>query len=442
MFSSQELLRQLLPCTDAPAWWLGLSGGMDSMVLLDALAELRNTHSLPPIKALHIHHGLHVDADLWTEHCEQQCRARGVELVVERVQLALGASIEAQARAARYQAFAAHMGSADCLLLAHHQDDQLETLLFRMLRGTGLRGLAGMPQARPLAQGRLFRPLLGWSRAQLLVWAESRQLCWIEDPANRDERFARTLLRYDLLPCLAKKWPAAPSNLLQLAEHTAEANLILDERAEQDLELARPGVTDPWLRDWQSLDATYVQALSIPRQSNLLRYWCRLNQYAPPPRRQLQAFLGQLAASSTGQPEMRVDDYRLCRSSGRLWLLPDAIARPPVPQTLGTWGDTPLAAGNGRLLIRPAEQGVRWFAGDWHIAYRQGGEQIKLPGRPTQPLKDLLQQAGIPSWLRIRVPLLYCDEQLVSVAGRWNAQEASASGDETAFQITWVPLTD
>ncbi|MFO7705855.1 MAG: tRNA lysidine(34) synthetase TilS [Halopseudomonas sp.] len=442
MFSAQELLRQLLPCTDAPAWWLGLSGGMDSMVLLDALVELRTAHSLPPLKALHIHHGLHADADLWTLHCMQECRARGVELIVERVQLAAGASIEAQARTARYQAFAMHMGSADCLLLAHHQDDQLETLLFRLLRGTGLRGLAGMPQVRPLTQGRLFRPLLGWNRAQLLVWAESRQLNWIEDPANRDQRFARTLLRHELLPCLRNQWPAAPGHLLQLAEHAAEANLILDERAEQDLQLARPGVTDPWLCAWHSLDAACVQALSHSRQANLLRYWCQLHQFAAPPRRQLQAFLGQLAGSGDGQPEMRVDNYRLCRSSGRLWLLPAATAHTAVPQTLSIWADTPLDAGNGRLLIRPAEQGVRWCPGDWHVCYRQGGEQIKLPGRPTQSLKDLLQQAGIPPWLRARVPLLYCDEQLISVAGRWNAQEASASGDEAAFQVTWVPLTD
>lgn len=442
MFTAQELLRQLLPCTDAPAWWLGLSGGMDSMVLLDALAELRAAHPLPPLKALHIHHGLHADADLWTEHCRQECRARGVELIVERVQLAAGASIEAQARTARYQAFATHMGSADCLLLAHHQDDQLETLLFRLLRGTGLRGLAGMPQVRPLTQGRLFRPLLGWSRAQLLVWAESRQLNWVEDPANRDTRFARTLLRHELLPCLRNQWPAAPGHLLQLAEHAAEANLILDERAEQDLQLAQPGVTDPWLSAWHSLDAACVQALSLPRQANLLRYWCQLHQSAAPPRRQLQAFLGQLAGSGDGQPEMRVDNYRLCRSSGRLWLLPEATAHTTAPQRLTEWGDSALDASNGRLLIRPAQQGIGWRKGRWHVRYRQGGEQIKLTGRPTQSLKDLLQQAGIPPWLRVRVPLLYCDEQLISVAGRWNAEDACASGDEAAFQVTWVPLTD
>ncbi|WOD10450.1 tRNA lysidine(34) synthetase TilS [Pseudomonas sp. NyZ704] len=442
MFSAQELLRQLLPCTDAPTWWLGLSGGMDSMVLLDALTELRDHHSLPPIKALHIHHGLHADADLWAEHCLEQCRVRGVELIVERVQLTPGASIEAQARAARYQAFAAHMGRDDCLLLAHHQDDQLETLLFRILRGTGLRGLAGMPQRRALAQGHLYRPLLCWNRSELLARAESRQLSWIEDPANQDQRFSRTHLRHDLLPRLRDSWPAAPDSLLQLAEHAADANLILDERAQEDLQLAQPGVTDPWLCAWQSLDAGYMQTLSLPRQANLLRYWCQMNQFTSPPRRQLQTFISQLAADGDGQPEMRVADYRLCRSSGRIWLLPDAPVCTPVPQSLPLWGDTPLSASNGTLLIRPAEQGIAWRAGLWQVRYRQGGELIKPPGRPTQSLKDLLQQAGIPPWLRARVPLLYCDEQLVSVAGRWNAQDAAASGNESAFQVTWLPLTD
>lgn len=425
---------------DAPTWWLGLSGGMDSMVLLEALYELRQSHPLPPLKALHIHHGLHADADLWAEHCRRQCQARGVELIVARVQLSPGSSIEAQAREARYQAFAGHMEAADCILLAHHQDDQLETLLFRMLRGTGLRGLAGMPQSRALARGRLFRPLLGWNRRQLLAWAEARQLSWIEDPANQDSRFARTQLRHELLPSLRHSWPAAPQSFLQLAEHAAEANLILDERAEQDLQLARPGVTDPWLTVWPSLDAACVRTLSVPRQGNLLRYWCQLNHYSSPPRRQLQAFLGQLAGNS-GQPEMRVANYRLCLASGRLWLLPEAIARPAVPQPLTPWRDTQLNAGNGWLLIRPTGQGDG-PAGRWHVGYRQGGEQIKLPGRPTQSLKELLQRAGIPPWLRPRVPLLYCDEQLVSVAGRWNAQVLSAGDNETAFQVTWMPLTD
>lgn len=443
MFTTQELLRQLLPCTDAPTWWLGLSGGMDSMVLFDALVQLRQTHPLPALKALHIHHGLHPDADLWAQHCARECQAHGIELIVERVQLAPGASIEAQARAARYQAFATHMGSADCLLLAHHQDDQLETLLFRLLRGTGLRGLAGMPRARALTQGRLFRPLLGWSRAQLLAQAECRRLSWIEDPANQDPRFARTLLRHKLLPCLRSQWPAAPDNLLQLAEHAVEANHILDECAAQDLALAGGPVQDPWLAAWPSLDAPALQGLSVPRQGNLLRYWLHLNRLALPPRRQLQAFLAQLAGGADGQPEMRVAGYRLCRSSGRLWLLPGAMPSVPVHQALTAgWRDTDLAGNNGKLLIRPAPTGIHWRPGDWHVAYRQGGEQIKLPGRPTQPLKDLLQQARIPPWLRPRVPLLYCDRQLISVAGRWNAEDACAGGDEAAFQVTWVPLTD
>ncbi|MEH6501081.1 MAG: tRNA lysidine(34) synthetase TilS [Pseudoalteromonas distincta] len=442
MFSAQELLRQLLPCTDAPTWWLGLSGGMDSMVLLDALTELRASHSLPPLKALHVHHGLHADADLWVKHCEQECRQRGVELIVERVQLPPGASIEAQARDARYQAFARHMGSRDCLLLAHHQDDQLETLLFRLLRGTGLRGLAGMPQTRQLASGYLFRPLLHWNRLQLLAWAESRQLRWIEDPANQDPRFARTLFRHKVLPELRQRWPAAPDNLLQLAEHAVEANHILDERAAEDLALACQPVPDPWLSAWPSLDAAMLQALSIPRQNNLLRYWLHLHQRPLPPRRQLQAFVQQLSGGENGQPEMRLAGYRLSRSSGRIWLLPEVIGPTLLEQALPAWADTDLAGDNGRLLIRPGQTGIRWCAGDWRVGYRRGGEQIKLPGRPTQPLKDLLQQARIPPWLRARVPLLYCDEQLVSVAGRWNAEAAVASGDEAAFQVTWMPLTD
>ena len=441
MFTLQGLLPQLAPCKDAPALWLGLSGGLDSMVLLDAIVQLSRQHPLPPLKAIHVHHGLHADADRWTAHCVRECAARKVPLHIERVQLPAGGSIEELARDARYGVFERLLQPGHWLLLAHHADDQLETLMFRLLRGTGLRGLAGMPRQRPVGAGQLLRPLLPWPRRQLEDWARSQQLDWIEDPANADPRYARTALRHELLPQLRQRWPSMPDSLLRLAEHAAEANEVLDERASEDLQAASGGVTDDWLRYWPSLDLAALAALSPARQKNLLRYWLHQHAIRLPDQRHLNSLLEQLGAAADSQPALRVGDAQLHRSSGRLWLLPAGGVPAGTDQPLAQWADTPLAAGNGRLCIRPGNL-IAQRAGNWRIGYRRGGEQIKLPGRPTQSLKDLFQQAGIPAWLRPAVPLLYCDEHLVSVAGRWTAEGAGAGTGERGFSLCWEPVLD
>lgn len=436
MFTSQELLRQLLPCMDAPAWWLGLSGGMDSMVLLDALTELSREHALPPVRAIHVHHGLHPDAERWAEHCNREAAARSIPLVVERVTLADGPSIEAQARDARYAAFARHMGASDCLLLAHHRDDQLETLFFRILRGTGLRGLAGMPESRALVRGRLLRPLLNQPRSALQAWADSRQLVWIEDPANRDPRFARTALRHDLLPRLREGWPAVEGSLLTLSRHVREANELLDERAAEDLQQLR-AAEDPWLAAWPSLDVPGLLQLSPARRRNLLRYWLREHGHNLAQRR-LQALEMQLSGAEDAQPIVELGRGRLHRSSGRLWLLRTTDVQPPPMQAIDPRGTVTLAGDNGMLSLFLPAVGVAQ-RGDWTLGYREGGETIRLPGRPTQPLKHLLQEAGMPVWLRPRIPLIRHQGVLVSVAGRWNDSVYLQRQAGAGWAIHWQP---
>lgn len=426
---------------EAPVCWLGLSGGLDSMVLLDAMAQLRRSCPLPPLKAIHVHHGLHANADLWVEHCQRECAARDIELHIQRVQLPPGGNIEELARDARYAVFEDKLGAGHWLLLAHHADDQLETLLFRLMRGTGIRGLAGMPRSRALGQGSLLRPLLGWSREQLESWAQSQRLSWIEDPANADPRYARTALRHELLPQLRQRWPGLPDNLLRLAEHAEEANQLLDERAAEDLQQAGVPAQDAWLRGWPSLLVESVVALSPARQRNLLRYWLHQHNLRLPDQRHLHSLVVQLGAAGDSQPALRAGAAQLYRSSGRLWLLPSAGVPAGIDQVLTGVADTPLLAGNGRLRLRPGAD-IAWREGEWRVAYRRGGEQIKLPGRPSQSLKSLFQQAAIPAWLRAAVPLLYCDDRLISVAGRWNAEGAGPGSDESGFSVVWEPVLD
>ncbi|WP_341706565.1 tRNA lysidine(34) synthetase TilS [Halopseudomonas sp.] len=443
MLTPQGLREQLGSCLGAPAWWLGLSGGLDSMVLLELLVQARQLCDLPPLHVIHIHHGLHPEADTWAAHCQRACDERGVPLKIVRVRVEPGASIEQAARDARYAAFSDILPNGAELLLAHHADDQLETMLFRLLRGTGVRGLAGMPRRRQLGRGWLSRPLLDASRAQLASWARQQGLQWIDDPANQDARFARTALRHQLLPQLRDAWPQVDQSLLRLADHAREAGELLDELALNDLQAAAVRLEDPWLQVWPSLLLAPVLELSLARQRNLLRFWLRQQGVLMPDQRHLDQWLQQLAASSDAQPQLQLDGRRLYRSSDRLWLVESGWpARGEMQACLPDLQQL-LVAGNGALCSAPSNGGLRPPGPDgWQVAYRQGGEQIKLPGRPTQSVKQLLQQAQIPAWLRPSVPLLYSGGELVSVAGRWNAEQALVDGTQSGFRVSWKPVSD
>ena len=264
-----KLLQTLAPWRNAPAWHIAFSGGLDSTVLLHLLA---NTEHLPPHKAIHIHHGLQAAADAWPSHCQSICDRLGVPLHVMHVQVQPGASLERAAREARYQAFAEVVGAGEVLLTGQHRDDQAETLLFRLLRGAGVRGLAAIPMHRPLANGHLVRPLLDASRAELEAYAHEHQLTWIEDPSNADPRFSRNYLRHRVFPLLTERWPQAVSSLARTAEHLSEAQGLLDELAQMDLHAADQSSPFPWL-PLPSLALAPLRELSDARQRNVLRHW-------------------------------------------------------------------------------------------------------------------------------------------------------------------------
>jgi tRNA(Ile)-lysidine synthetase-like protein len=201
---------QTLPAPEGSRGLLvAFSGGLDSTVLLVLAARFARAHGLA-LNALHVHHGLSPHADDWVAHCEGVCRQLAVPLIVERVQLCRGngESLEAQARAARYERLAAHLGEGEWLLTAHHQDDQLETLLLALKRGAGLRGLAGMVASQPFAAGHLLRPLLDMSRAELAEAAQSLPYGWVEDESNEDPSYDRNFLRQQIIPLLKDRWPA------------------------------------------------------------------------------------------------------------------------------------------------------------------------------------------------------------------------------------------
>lgn len=419
----------LTPWLDAPAWYIAFSGGLDSTVLLHLLAHHRLQHQTPPLRALHVHHGLQPAADGWPAHCQQVCDSLGVELQVIHVQVDPGASLEQAARNARYAAFDDAMVPGSVLFTGQHRDDQAETLLLHLLRGAGVRGLAGMPGERPLGQGSLVRPLLGLSRAQLLEHAQAHGLRWIEDPSNADTVHARNYLRHQLFPVLQQRWPQATQNLARSAEHLGEALGLLDELAGADLALASTASPFDWL-GLDSLELPALSALSPARQRNALQHWL-VGRTRLPDSRHWAGWEALRDAARDAQPLWRLTDGLLQRSHQRIWWLAGDWLQAPVGPV--AWPDP------GAALELPGNGTVRLVGnlpqGPLHIGYRQGGERLQIDGRGHRDLKRLLNESQLPHFARARLPLLFQGDRLLAVGNL----PALSQGD---WQLRWQAPTN
>lgn len=405
-----------LPSGAQPNWWVGFSGGLDSTVLLHALAQLQ----LPVrLCAVHINHQISPHAGQWQAHCAQVAQALGVAFYAERVAVNnTGKGLEDAARAARYRVFEACLAPGDYLLTAHHGDDQAETLLLRLMRGTGPRGLTAMAAQRPLGQGWLVRPLLPFTREQLEAYARLHGLVWVEDESNLSDHYDRNFLRNQVMPLLQGRWPGFTRKWQQTAELCATNEALLAEVAQEDLArleeraepLGRSLRLDLWL------------ALSEPRRHNLLRYWLRQQGLAVPEQQHLQQLYRQLAAGSDAQVQINWEQVELRSYRQRCYVMVRGAQ-------LADLRLLPASSGQGRLCADLP---------DLHIARRQGGERCKPAGRAhSQTLKKLLQEAGLEPWLREQLPLVFSGEQLVAVADLWVCDGYEASEGEAGYCLHW-----
>jgi tRNA(Ile)-lysidine synthase len=420
--------------------WVAFSGGLDSTVLLHLCTALRDQHAGLDLHAIHINHGLQQAADDWALHCHQQCERMAVSLQVLRVDAtaARGESPEEKARQARYQALANTMTSNDVVFMAQHRDDQAETLLLQLLRGSGPHGAAGMPVTAALGQSMLARPLLTCSRQQLQHYAEEHALAWIEDPSNTDTAYDRNYLRHAVLPHLYSRWPALGQTLGRAADHFAEAAGLLDMLAADDL----AGVgTD------QGLSIRQLQALDAARQRNLLRYWFRQQDLPVPQSRQLEHILSDvIPARLDAEPCVRWHGAEVRRYRDTLLAmspLPATDTESSHPWDLSRPLDIPLPA--GRLVATTATGSglaARYAKSRVSVRFRRGGEVCQPVGRQHHhDLKTLMQDAGIPPWQRDRIPLIFVDEQLAQVVGHWLCEPFQAAAGETGLVVEWHPLS-
>ena len=412
---------------------VGYSGGLDSTVLLHLVR-----HGFPDatVVAIHVNHGLSPRAGNWQRHCASLCARWGVPLVAESVALSPATGVEAAARAARYAVFERHLGAGDLLLQAHHADDQAETVLFRLVRGAGPRGVAGIPASRALGAGRIVRPLLEHRRAELEHYARERGLSWIDDESNSEARFDRNFLRLDVLPLLLERWPHAVAGLSASAGWCRDSDALLADLAREDL--ARAGER-PERLGW-SLDLERLADLAPRRRGNLVRGWARWRALPLPGREALSALARELlAARPDGNPEVRWPGASLRRHAGRLYLLPDIPATPLEPLL---WPDLsqPLALpGAFELRATPDPLGPCLLPEGAALAvhWRRGGERCTPGGRHhSRPVKKLFQESNLEPWLRPHVPLVYCGGQLVAAGDLWVCEPFAASAD-TAGDCRW-----
>ncbi|MBZ5487067.1 tRNA lysidine(34) synthetase TilS [Halomonas aquamarina] len=379
--------------------WVALSGGLDSSLLL-LLASRVCRPAGRTLQAIHVHHGLQGAADDFAAHCQALCKALEVPLSVVHVSVeSAGESLEAAAREARYAAFCAHVPEGDVIWLAQHQDDQAETLLLAALRGSGIRGLAGMPYRR-VSEGRHFiRPWLSAGRTQLEACARALELSWCEDPTNRDLAFDRNRLRHEVMPALKARWPQACEALAQSAAYAGEADTLLGEYASAELASLRLGS--------EYLDAEALLARSLPRQRLLVRTFCQTLHLPTPPRRRLEALLAQLNAAADAGVRVAWPGAEARVWRQRLYLLAPLA---PVTAWESSWDGQPgLATPLGELALgmnASTPLTLRW---------RQGGEVIALARRGRRDVKRLLQEAGIPPWERERLMVIMQGEACLGV---------------------------
>ncbi len=453
---------------------IAYSGGVDSHVLLHLCSQLKNSPSgfEQSFSAVYIDHGLSSNAKKWGFHCQHVCFELDIPLTIIEVDARPknGQSPEASARTARYQAFSQLLDKNECLLTAQHLDDQAETLLLQLLRGSGAKGLSAMPRVKPFARGLLCRPIMDYRKQDIINYARQHQLQWIEDESNQEERIDRNYLRHTVLPLLEKRWPAVQENFAKSAEILAESQMLLDEMAHTEIQslffINKQGVTEydklllePILTMLQpaqeSLPAHKIayhcrhrdsDCLNLSRLNNLLRYWINLNDLPMPSRKILEQIVCSVIQAR--EDAMPVVSWRreaffceLRRYRDKLYLL---NASPVIEQIrnqiLTEEQDVDLKGDNGSVKLLTADKTAQPGSFDREkllgkkltISFRKGGERFRRTARgQSRTLKHWFQEQGIPPWERDQIPLIFWGDELIQVGNVvvHDMQKKSAADD-------------
>lgn len=454
---------------------IAYSGGVDSQVLLHALALLNKKNSTSssisnPITVCHVNHGLSQNASAWQAFAVQACSKLNLTLSVCQVNVQAQAqqSLEALARDARYQALQSIYSNPSLIITGHHSDDQAETFILALKRGSGLKGLSAMATETKQAKDLLLRPLLKISRAQIIDYANQHNLTWVEDESNTDTCFDRNFIRNDIMPLLANRWPSIANTINRSSEHCREGQLLLSELAAEDLSLCQ--------YDTKSLSVEPLSQLSQGRFNNLIRFFLTQNYSLMPSTEQLSQLHQQLNAADDKNPAVKVGEHYLRRYKGILYLTGDF-------DEVSDWQRDVTLGETMSFIELPDNLGKLCFTKIAHIDVQKGSQRVAMPtmvmstivlpshdkkvtirfnhNNPTclpdyrnhsRSVKKVLQELNIPPWQRKRIPFLYYDDVFVAAIGYFVCQEflpkvsipqttlpqaSLPQGMEPSLQITW-----
>lgn len=447
-----ERIDQLKPKTI----YVGLSGGIDSVVLLHLASDVFGAGR---VVAIHINHGLQSEAEAWQAHSEMACRKLGVRLESRSVTVDPTGSLETRAREARYAAFQTIVEEGDVLLLAHHRDDQVETIIHNLLRGSSTFGLMGMPAERALGHGWLIRPLLECSRADIESFARKAGLSWIEDPSNRNQTHTRNAIRHRVLPLLEASWPDVRETLLASMRRDASFRRRVDSVADDDLAMVRNGA---------GVNAGLLAGLPEERQFAVIRRWLdRLGLPQPTQAALAEGLRSLLTASEDRAPQLSWQGICLRRYQGEIFLGREAGGEPVAGRPATGLPATGLPAtgmpatglpvrcgesvfGDGLLVLDVAEAGISQQFD--YVAYPRS-EGMMMTVRHSRPIKKVMQEAGIPPWLRHRIPVICVGKEVAALPALpdWGVEAVIADkfapkegerGLLPAFRLTGEPYSD
>lgn len=413
---------------------VAFSGGVDSSVLLHVLVQLRaKRYPELRLRAIYIHHGLSCHAQEWAEHCQAQCKAWDVELNIVHVSVDPNESgIEAAAREARYQAIRNLQANDEVLVTAQHQDDQCETFLLALKRGSGPAGLSSMPECIPFGGYKQLRPMLSVSRQQIEGYARENNLSWVNDESNQDVRFDRNFLRLQVLPIIEQRWPHFSKMVSRSANLCAEQESLLDE-------LLAPLLAEVVFDDG-SIDISKLSSMSDAKRRALLRRWFDLHRVVMPSQEQLEKLWREVALSRVdAEPVLSLGNHQIRRYCQRLYLL---SAMQNLDSVILEWQKGKvllLPDGLGQLSLADSGIAVRAPKENEKVTVRfsvPGSFNIHIVGRNhSRTMKKLWQELNIPPWLRKRTPLLFYGEKLISAIGVFITTEGQLLTDNSVWFI-------
>jgi len=413
---------------------IALSGGIDSIVLLHALNKLKSKLKIK-LNAIHIHHNLSEYADDWLTFCYKECKKLGVPISSEKVDIKpnLSMGIEGAARKSRYEALETHRNNI--LALGHHQNDQAETLLLQLFRGSGLNGLAAMPTFD--SKRFIWRPLLGINREIIEGYAKENALNFIEDESNNNLQFDRNFLRKEILPLIRSRYPDIINTISRSSENIAEGLNLHKAIAKEDANIYLS-------KNKEHLSLSMIKVLDKERVINLIRWWLDVNKQKMPSKKTINELYNQIKiVKKDSQINIHISSEMSVRAyNDFLWLV--KITKDKHNYDLIWKGEDVFELpGASKLLFKPSlGQGIsleKVGSSVLRIQNRMGGERFKPKrNQPTRTLKYLLQKMNMPPWERAMLPIIYSEDMLVAVPNYGVHHEVVADKDEIGFTIEWV----